>query len=532
MIKTAPYIELSKLLQDSFANQANLFLIALDKVEATQHQKLFSILKSNFETQFGTEHYFNSIKTVDDYRKKIPICEYNDYTQYIERIQSGEGQILTNESIHCFEPTSGSTGHHKLIPYTQSLYQEFQDGIAPWLHDMYQNKNIASGRFYWSITPAIKNSFPIKSVIPIGIENDFNYFSQSQQKLLSALSTIPLEISTSNDINTFKKTTLVNLLRADDLSFVSVWNPSFFSSLLDYFSKNSEEILSSLGNTDRRNDLKYLWNHSGNCKEFFICAWPNLHLISCWADASAESHAENLKRYFPDVYIQGKGLICTEAFISFPFANLPGHILSIRSHFFEFRPLDETDNTYLAHELKIGRQYEVIVTTSGGLYRYNIHDIIEVIGYHKQAPLLKFICRNHVIDHVGEKINELQLTTTLKKLQNNILSYTPFLLCSPERDAQNKLCYTVFLDTQDETKKLHIFAEQLEESLMKNFHYRYARELGQLNKVRIYKIRDERSANEIYFEKHFNDGKQLGQIKPAYVDKSLGWSSVFKGEWL
>jgi hypothetical protein len=532
MIKMMPYIKLSKFLQDSFANQANLFAASLDTVEITQHQKLFSILKSNIGTQFETEHDFNSIKTVDDYRKKIPIHEYNDYAIYIERIQSGEPHILTNESVCCFEPTSGSTGYYKLIPYTQSLYQEFQNGIAPWLYDIYQHNNIASGQFYWSMTPAIKNIFSVKSMIPIGIENDFNYFSNLQKECLSKLSAVPFEKTTLNDINTFKKQTLLNLLLADDLSFISIWNPSFFSTLLDHFFNYSEEILSSLNDFHRRDHLKYLWSQCNNSKEFFNNAWLNLNLISCWADASAESHAENLKNYFPTVFIQGKGLISTEAFISFPFANLPGHILSIRSHFFEFKPLDETNNTYLAHELKIGKQYEVIVTTSGGLYRYNMHDIVEIIGYHKQAPLLKFVGRNHVIDLVGEKINELQLTTILKKLQNNIISNTKFLLCSPEYDAQGKLCYTVFLDTQDQTKKLHAFAEELEESLLKNFHYQYARQLNQLEKVRVYKICDKRDPNEIYLEKHFNDGKQLGQIKPAYIDKSLGWSSVFKGEWI
>jgi hypothetical protein len=531
-VRRCSIINSSKSLQDSFANQAKLFLASLDKVEVTQHQKLFSILRSNVGTQFATEHDFNSIKNADAYRKQIPICEYNDYIPYIERIKLGESQVLTNEPVYCFEPTSGSTGHCKLIPYTQSLYQEFQDGIAPWLYDLYQNKNIASGRFYWSITPALKNISSEKSIIPIGIENDFNYFSKSQQKFLSSLSAIPFGISIFNDINKFKKSTLVNLLLADDLSFVSVWNPSFFSTLLDYFFINAEEILLSLENSNRRNDLKHLWNQCSNSKEFFTNVWPNLNLISCWADAHAESHAENLKNYFPTVPIQGKGLIATEAFISFPFINLPDHILSIRSHFFEFKPLNETDNTYLAHELKIGKQYEIIVTTSGGLYRYNMHDIVEVMGYHKQAPLLKFIGRHYIIDHMGEKINELQLTITLKKLENNILNNTQFLLCAPECDTQNKLCYTVFLHTQDETKKLHIFAEQLEEFLIQNFHYRYARQLEQLGKVRIYKISNICNPNEMYLEKHFKEGKQLGQIKPAYVDKSLGWSSVFKGEWI
>ena len=527
------FYSLSQKLRSTFADLHTQFVSCLNFAEQTQREKLQNILQLNQYSQFGQEHHFDSIKNIDNYRQQTPIREYDDYLPYIDLVKAGQINVLTQETVECLEPTSGSTGYCKLIPYTKSLYQDFQNGIAPWLYDLYKNNEIADGSFYWSITPALKNDSFTKSKIPIGSANDFGYFTQHQQEILQALSAVPFEANTSLDIDHFKENTLKNLLPDENLSFVSVWNPSFLTTLLDYFHENAEEMLLTFPDTARAIYLKEQWKKNlSQPNEFYEAVWPKLTLISCWADANAEPHAKNLRNYFSKTRIQGKGLISTEAFVSFPFENIPDHILAIRSNLYEFKPLDATDNTYLAHELEIGQQYEVIVTTSGGLYRYNLHDVIEITGYYKQTPLLRFVGRNHVIDHVGEKINELQLTTTLKKLQNNILNNTRFLLCSPERDSNNKLRYTVFIDTQDETKALHAFAEQLEESLVRNFHYRYARQLGQLEKVRIYKIRYERNANEIYLEKHFNDGKQLGQIKPAYVDKSLGWSSVFKGEWL
>lgn len=532
MIEPSPHLALSNCLINNFENQANLFLTAIDNIEYTQHQKLFSIMCANSKTAFGKEHDFFAIKHIDDYRKRVTIREYNDYAPYIDRILSGETSVLTEELVCCFEPTSGSTGHYKLIPYTRSLYQEFQNGIAPWLYDLYKNHNISSGRFYWSITPALNKELPTNSKIPIGIENDFNYFNETQQRALIGLSAIPLTINASSDIDQFKQETLIHLLLADDLTFISIWNPDYLTSLFNYFNEHAEIIFSSMDNHPKLKRLKQLWARAANTNDFFVNAWPDLKLISCWADASAAPNARALQNIFPNVSVQGKGLISTEAFISFPFRNLPGHILAVCSHFYEFRPLGESNNTYLAHELEIGNQYEVIVTTRGGLYRYNLHDVVEVVGHYQQAPLLKFLGRNHVIDQVGEKINELQLSTTLQQLEHNIIGNTQFLLCSPEHDKMNRLQYTLFIASETDAHHFHEFARLLEESLMKNYHYQHARQLGQLDKVRIFRLHDGRQANEAYLARLMNDGKQLGQIKPAHIDKNLGWSSVFKGEWL
>lgn len=520
-----------KNLRTSFQEQTANFNAAIENVMVTQRDKLLTTLFTNQNTHFGKTHAFSRIKSIAEFRQHIPIHEYRDYLPYIERIKAGEPAILTQESVVCLEPTSGSTDFCKLIPYTQSLYRDFQNGIAPWLYYLYENEPIAAGRFYWSITPALTMKANNTNTIPIGTSNDFAYFTDYQQQLFMPLSAVPFSINNLTDIDEFKINTLMHLLMADDLSFISIWNPSYLTLLLEYFISHADEIISLLPASYRRNELIHSWKHlKAQPKHFFLTTWPRLALISCWADAYAKYYATQLQQYLPEIPIQGKGLISTEAFISFPYRQLPGNILSITSHFFEFKPLG-CDDTSLAHELTIGEKYEVIVTTNGGFYRYNTHDIVEIIGYHQQAPLLKFLGRNHVIDHVGEKINELQLSTLLQQFQKQFLKQTSFLLCAPERDNQNTLFYAVFLATQDDESNLNEFAEQLEINLLHNFHYRYARQLGQLDKIRIYKIHDPHP-HEIYLTKHLHQGKQLGQIKPAYIDKNIGWTSVFKGEWL
>ena len=106
-------------------------------------------------------------------------------------------------------------------------------------------------------------------------------------------------------------------------------------------------------------------------------------------DGLAARYIKSLKAKFPHVQFQGKGLIATEAFVSFPVADITGAALSITTHFFEFLPVN--NQTYqilpeqpkLAHQLDKGQTYAVVATTGGGFYRYQLQDLVKVVNYMK-----------------------------------------------------------------------------------------------------------------------------------------------------
>src|SRR5262249_44287427 len=127
----------------------------------------------------------------------------------------------------------------------------------------------------------------------------------------------------------------------------------------------------------RADAIRRIWRGAGSDSEKLSATWPNLQLISCWADAGAAVHVPALREAFPKVEIQSKGLIATEAFVSLPLFSYDGAALAIRSHFFEFEEISTTGRCRLAHEIERGGRYRVIVTTAGGLYRYQLRDEIE-----------------------------------------------------------------------------------------------------------------------------------------------------------
>ena len=95
-------------------------------------------------------------------------------------------------------------------------------------------------------------------------------------------------------------------------------------------------------------------------------------------------------------------------------------VLDFYHHYFEFIPVEEHDSkrpTVLeAHELIEGRDYFILLTTSGGLYRYNIQDVVRCVGFEGQAPLLEFLSKGKSFSNLtGEKISEHQVIEAVQR---------------------------------------------------------------------------------------------------------------------
>ena len=314
------YRSLNEALKESCSDASEQFYFAIKDVRRVQQRKLLSIVGDNSETDFGKRYSFSNIRTIEDFRFAIPISTYEDYEDYVTQIADGIDNVLTRDKVLMLEPTSGSTSPSKFIPYTESLKSEFQRGIFPWLYDIITNRpNVARGSFYWSVTPATHKQERTQGGVPIGFGDDGAYFTQEQQGLIAQLSAVPFDIAQIPDISEFRKRTLDHLTKNKDLSFISVWNPTFLSLLLR--------------GVDNPKDI-----------------WPNLSLISAWADGNASNYIGEIQRLLPDVEIQPKGLIATEGFVSFPLTNRHGSALSVNSHFFEFKDLANGD-VRLANEL-------------------------------------------------------------------------------------------------------------------------------------------------------------------------------------
>ncbi len=245
-------------------------------------------------------------------------------------------------------------------------------------------------------------------------------------------------------------------------------------------------------------------------------------------------YVADLKSLFPQVQIQGKGLISTESFVSLPLANSLGSALSINSHFFEFKPTGSSNETVLAHELERGGTYEVVVSTSGGFYRYNLEDVVEVVGFREQCPLLKFLGRsNKVSDMFGEKLNEYHVADAIRHTLRDNRVEPSFYLLAPELEETPH--YTLFIELSNREGDIPKgFGQTIDVKLQDNYHYKYCRRLGQLDTAKVFQISSSvgLSASDMYLEEQRKKGKKIGNIKPSILDQETKWSKIFSGSYI
>ncbi|HNC09037.1 MAG TPA: GH3 auxin-responsive promoter family protein, partial [Anaerolineales bacterium] len=390
---------------------------------------------------------------------------------------------------------------------------------------------LMSGSAYWSISPLTAGSRRTPGGIPIGFEEDSAYLGSFGSVIESSLMAVPNFVKHIQDMDDFRYVTLLYLLSHEDLRLISVWNPTFLTLLLAPLEKYWDSLLQDivggtitppnqspitniqLPNKPRAHSLSKLSPTN------YFSIWKNLSLISCWADGASEPYAKELGSLFPNVTIQPKGLLATEAFVSFPLTG-HGNVLAITSHYFEF--LAENGDIFLAHQLKQGQAYSVIVTTGGGLYRYQLNDIVEVTGFYNQVPCIKFIGKaDKVSDYFGEKLNEQFVATVLKEIfaKNNLNPI--FYMLAP--DETPPFHYTLYLELPTTQLPDHLTTE-LENALRANFHYDYCRRLGQLAETQTVQVKDGGAA---YIKACQARGQKLGDIKASVLQKSTGWKEWF-----
>jgi hypothetical protein len=525
------------------------FRQATRAVADAQAALLRSTLGGNRHTEFGHRHSFGTIGSVEQFQRNVPLSTYDTYRQSIERIGAGEWNVLTQERIRLLEPTSGTGGGEKLIPYTRTLGQQFQRAVAAWIADLMSRRPaVRGGRAYWSISPCFGPPRRTRGGIPIGFEDDTAYLSGVEKWLVDRLLAVPNSVAKATDIEHFRYATLLFLLHSENLALVSVWNPTFLTALFaridDWLEQLCHDIqhgtisLASANETYKRwtavkpnprraARLREVFASHSDVAERFRRIWPRLALVSCWTDAAAAWGLPAVKKLFPDVEIQPKGLVATEAFVSFPLVDRPGAALALRSHFFEFAEIDngsgDLENTpcRLAHQLDRGGRYRAIVTTGGGLYRYELRDEVEVVGFENQCPLLRFLGKLDLIsDLVGEKLSEQHVRAVLARvLDQRGLSTQPRvlvpILAQPPR-------YRLYLQRDDgpsspEARK--DLAASLQDGLEENPHYRYAVELGQLAPAEIELVDASRDdVVSIYQRRCVAEGRKLGDIKPSALD--------------
>ncbi|MDO8536526.1 MAG: GH3 auxin-responsive promoter family protein [Candidatus Omnitrophota bacterium] len=467
----------------------------------TQKKLLFNIIKKNRNTLYGKEHGFGSIKTVEDFQKKVPVNNYESLRPYIKKMMRGDRGILTKENVIFFGITSGTTSKPKFIPVTKRSREQKSKVMSVWLYRLLTDHPEAlKGKALVIMSPAVEGYAP--SGVPYGSESGDAY--KNMPSLVKDHYALPYEVFCIKDYEA-RYYTMLRIGIEADVTNISTMNPLTILVLCQKIDIYAKDIIDDIRkgslnkslnidpcirraiektiypNPRRAEFLENLLMEKGALlpKDF----WKDLALIACWTGGTVGLYVKELAKYFPDdIKMRDFGYVSTEARCSIPISdNGPSGVLTAGSNFYEFIPeedIEKTDPRYLTvDKLKKGGRYYIIFTTPGGLYRYNIDDIIKVVGFRKAAPVIEFIQKGkNVSSATGEKLYEAQIIDAIHKAKEATGVDVEFFCACLEWQIPPSYSFLVeFTQEHDAGKKKH-FLNNVEESLGKiNIEYKAKR---------------------------------------------------------
>jgi hypothetical protein len=193
-------------------------------------------------------------------------------------------------------------------------------------------------------------------------------------------------------------------------------------------------------------------------------------------------------------------------------------MLAVDSGFFEF--LDDAGRAWLAAELKRDERYEVVMTTSGGLYRYRTGDRVLAEDGIGDIPSLRFIGRSGLVsDMTGEKLTDEFVGQCLEGIPG-------FRMLVPSAPMRAKPYYALVVDERASLDAERT-AGRVEAALARNPQYAYARRMAQLDHLSVYFVSDPLTA---YIERMVREGARMGEIKIPALRPETDWLGSFLTE--
>ena len=518
------------------------FAAALRDPATAQRAVLRRILANGAGTAYGVAHGFDRIRDARDFAERVPLTDFDAMEPWIGRIARGDAAVLTRDPVRFMEPTGGSSGVLKLVPYTASLLGEFSEATMSWLFDLLVHRpSIARGPVYWAITPPGRRPSHTEGGLPIGMQDDAAYFPAPLRALLRRALAVPASAAATSSVSACRYLTLRALLGAPALSMMSVWSPSFLTVLATALDEQFDRLLFDLeyGTLSlalprplasrlqralpaRPTLARALRRRYGRCAPQDLgLIWRQLSLISCWTGGHAARALGGVRDRFPNVEIQGKGLLATEGVVSIPLFGAAAPVAALTSHYLEF--LDPRDGRAApAHALDVGGTYEVALTTGGGLYRYRLRDLVRVEGMLHRAPLLSFQGRaDHASDIAGEKLTAALAARVIDVALRDTGLAARFAMLAPAFTPVPHYRLYVELSPADAIT----LARAVEHELLGAHHYRLCRALGQLGPVRGIDVCD---GARTYETACVARGQRVSAIKQPALEPTPGWEQVFE----
>ncbi|KAL0984416.1 hypothetical protein UPYG_G00141130 [Umbra pygmaea] len=411
-----------------------------------QEETLLKRLRKNADTLYGKQYDFSSNNDSEAFRARHPVTMYEHYRELVRRVAAGEERVLIAEKPLILAMTSGTSGPCAMHLSTKETNTEFfLQGVAVCLDAMRlafpaSDSLQRTTKFFYS--PTFRQS---EAGIPIGP----NSSTPASSRHLLNLYTSP---ATTYQVPSERDALYLHLLFALKDPSVGTLESNFASTVFYAFLALQERwqelvedielgrvspsltlepwIRSSLDG-HMKPDPKRTSQLRSEFQQGFVGIarrlWPQLNLVlavdsgsnQIYGDMLRENYCQGVPFYSP-FYAATEGLIGVNLWPEEQQSRR--YLLCPRSMFCEFLPEANLDletpekHTLLMGEVEEGQSYELVITNASGLFRYRMGDILKVVGFHNQCPVVEFqYRRGQMLSVRGEKVSEAMFLRALRQ---------------------------------------------------------------------------------------------------------------------
>ncbi len=485
--------------------QLTRFLTACMHGRETQRQLLRRLIERHADTRFGRDHGLAAVGNYADFRRAVPVGDYDSLAHYHRAVYQGDTEALFPPDAPplMFALTSGTTGEPKRIPVTAESLGNYRRGWNAFGIKVYNDHPAAWLRKILQIT-----SSPVESHSPAGVPCGAisGLLAGTQKRIVRRMYPVGPEIMGIDD-PAAKYYTILRLSVPEDVALISTANPSSVIKLLAAAEQHAERLLRDLrdGTLTPPGDLPdglaarlRLRKHPALVRKLEACIardgrlccrhfW-DLAALMHWTGGTLGLYLPEVRRRTGDVPIRDIGLLASEGRLSIPLhSGDPGGLAEVTSSFLEFIPADEIDSAdpivLTSDQLDVGEEYFLVLSNYAGLWRYNINDRVRVTGYFGQTPIFVFLSKGaHTANLTGEKLTEHQLVHAVGEAARQLALPIQRFITQGHFTSPPHYRLTVELDGHDPAALAEVVDRQLQ-SL--NIEYAGKRRSARLGPLRV-----------------------------------------------
>ncbi|MDD4974027.1 MAG: GH3 auxin-responsive promoter family protein [Bacteriovorax sp.] len=487
-----------------------------------QHELIFKILKQDKTTVFGVEHDFENIKSIEQFKRNVPIRDYEEHRHYVELIFSGQTNSLNTLTPHYFTKTSGTTGSPKYIPINLATQKSYINSQQILSHSLYmKDPRYLDGEIFSIVGNAYEET--LHGRWPCGSMSGKLY--SLAHKSIRAKNIFQNDIAALNDSEKKYLYLAALALLSPNTTFYVSPNPSSLLKIFEVINSKRDELVKLIEEgTDPIIKMHFKnFTHAllllDSKKDLTVVdVWPDLRILSLWMEGSCSYLIPQVKKLIgPSTHLADLGFLCSEFYGTLPVdSNTNKQVPTLLDNFFEFIEKNAYEaggrETLELHELKLNAEYYIIVTTIGSFYRYFINDIIKVTGLYEKTPTIVFSQKGKGITNItGEKISEKQLVNFFEQ-KNHQNKEIKFFICLADQVNQS---YKLYLESNDKLE-LEDLKEELHQHL-KQVNIEYASKVfdNRLKPINI--LRLENGTSEHYRNHCLKKGQSESQFKFLYL---------------